>query len=324
MKLSIVIVDTNELHFLRTCLKAVFEQTTGIDFEVFVVDNGSTDGSREALAKEFPSVKVIVNRENLGFAAANNVALPQTTGEYVLLLNPDTEVLDGAIQKTVAFMESHPQAGIAGCKLLFPDGTVQPSVRGFPTVLYAFLEATFLYLLLPRDRIVRAEGITRFDYSKTEDVDWLIGAYFMIRRTLMEKIGLLDEQFWIYGEEESYCQTAKDAGFETWYVPQSRVIHYYRGMTVYTRKVVVWLHIGHKLYVEKHYRGVKRFLISYLKYFGVVLRMIAYPLAGCVTLNKTLFPKAYYYGVALSTVLTRKIHYVHGYAGKVEPWTKYL
>jgi GT2 family glycosyltransferase len=99
LKLSIIIVDTNELHFLRPCLTSVFEQTKGIDFEVFVVDNASTDGSRETIAKEFPLVKVVVNSEKKGFAAANNVALPKATGDYILLLNPDTEVLDGAIQK---------------------------------------------------------------------------------------------------------------------------------------------------------------------------------------------------------------------------------
>jgi len=122
----------------------------------------------------------------------------------------------------------------------------------------------------------------------------------------------------------SVIEAIRDAGYEVWYVPEARVIHYYRGMTVYTRKVVVWLHVGHALYADKHYRGVEWFLIKYLKYLGVVLRMIAYALAGCVTFRKALFSKAYYYGVALSTLLTRRIEYVRGYVGKVEPWTKYL
>jgi len=324
MKLSIIIIDTNELHFLRPCLRSVFGQTKGIDFEVFVVDNASTDGSREAIAREFPTVKVVVNTDRLGFAAANNVAIPHATGEYILLLNPDTEVLDGAIGKTVDFMENHPRAGVAGCRLLYPDGSVQPSVRGFPTLLNVFLEATFLYHLLPKDRIVRTKGLVRFDYSHTEEVDWLIGAYFMIRRSLLEKNGLLDEQFWIYGEEEDYCQRARNSGFEIWYVSDARVVHHYRGMTAYTLRLIVWLYFWHKLYTEKHYRGTTQFLMKNMKWLGGILRAIFYPVAGCITMDRSLFSKAYYHGVALYKVLTVPLKYERRDVGKVEPWTKYL
>jgi hypothetical protein len=289
-----------------------------------VVDNMSTDGSREALAREFPSVKVIESRERLGFAAANNLALPKAKGEFVLLLNPDTEVLDRAIEKSVAFMEAHPKIGILGCRLLFPDGSVQPSVRGFPSVLFMFLEATFLYLLLPKNRVVRKTGIVHFDYGRPSEVDWVIGAYFLIRRSVIEKIGLLDEQFWIYGEEVDYCQTAREAGFETWYFPDARVMHYYRGMTVFTLKLAVYLYIGHKLYVEKHYTGIEAFFIKYFKYLGAALRMLVYPVVGLLTLNMRLFPKAYYYAVALYKVLTKRVTYIHGHTGKVKPWSRFL
>ena len=324
MKLSIIIVNYNAGRTLGTCLSSIARETKDISYEVILVDNCSTDGSVEVVEKDFPDVKLIRNSENRGFAAANNIAVRNSAGEFILLLNPDTEILDGAIQKTVAFMESNPRVGVAGCKLLYPDRTLQPSVRPFPSVSGAFLEATFLYLLIPSKKVVRRRGIPNFDSSREAEVDWVIGAYFMMRRSVVERIGLLDEQFWIYGEEIDYCQRAKNAGFETWFIPHAAAVHHYGGMTSYTLRGIVWIHVGYKLYVHKHYRGARRLLLEYLKYLGIFLRAVLYPLAGCLTLNRRLFPKAYYYGVALYKVLTKKIEYVHGYAGKVEPWTKYI
>jgi hypothetical protein len=323
LKLSIIIVGTNELHFLRPCLRSVFAETKGIDFEVLVVDNASTDGSREALGAEFPDVKVIVNQEKRGFAAANNPAIRLARGDYLLLLNPDTEVLDGAIQKTIAFMDEHDEVGIAGCKLVYPDGSVQPSVRPFPSVAGTLLEATFLYLVIPSKKVVRRNGIPNFDFSKAQRVDWVIGAYFTIRRRVVEKLGPLDEQFWIYGEEVDYCQRAKDIGFETWYVPDAVVIHHYRGM-IASRRSIVWLHYGLKLYVDKHYRGVEKFLIIYIRYFGSLVRFIGYVMFGCISLNRRLIAKGYYYGVALFKMMRRRWRYDHNHVGEVIPWTQYL
>jgi GT2 family glycosyltransferase len=146
----------------------------------------------------------------------------------------------------------------------------------------------------------------------------------LIRRDLIDRIGLLDEQFWIYGEEVDYCQTARHAGFETWYFSQASVVHHYGGMTAYSLRLVVWLYIGHKLYVEKHYRGTRKFLILFLKYLGSILRIIAYAAIGFLTLDRRLFTKAYYFWVGLYKVLTERVEYVHGYIGEAEPWTKYL
>ena len=324
MKLSIVIIDTNELHLLRSCLRAVYDQTRGMDFEVIVVDNACTDGSHETVAPEFPLVKWVTNSKKMGFAAANNVAFPFAVGEYILLLNPDTEVLDGAIQKTIAFADTHPAAGVVGSRLLYPDGSVQPSVRGFPSVLGAFLDATFLHVLLPSDRIVRRSGIVRFDPERTQEVDWVIGAYFLIRRTVMEKIGTLDEQFWIYGEEVDFCQRARTAGYATWYVAEASVVHYWRGMTVVTLRVIVWLHFGQKLYVDKQYRGLEKFVIIYLRYLGAALRVVVYPVVGLILFRKSFFLKAYYYAIALWKLCTQKWRYDFDHTGEVVPWTEYL
>ena len=324
MKLSIIVVNYNCAKVIRTCFSSVYRETKGCSFEVTLVDNASTDGSVEIVEKEFPKVRIVRNNENNGFAAANNVAIRQAAGEYVLLLNPDTEILDGALQKTVAFMDSSPGTGIAGCKLLYADGSLQPSVRGYPSVLSAFLDATFLYLLLPRNRMMRGTGLSRFDPSRAQEVDWVIGAYFMMRRSMIDALGMLDEQFWIYGEEVDYCQRAKDAGFETWYFPDAKVVHYWEGMTAFNLSGIVWLHIGVKLYADKHFHGIRKYVIIYMRYLGAALRIVVYPVVGCLTLNTKLFAKAYYYGVALFKLLTQRWRYRVGYAGKVTPWTEYL
>jgi GT2 family glycosyltransferase len=324
MKLSIIIVNYNGGKVLRTCLSSIYRETKDISFEVILVDNASTDGSVELVEKDFSNVYVIRNTQNRGFAAANNIAIQKAAGEFILMLNADTEILDGAIQKTVAFMEGHPLVGIAGCKLVYPDRTEQPSVRGYPSVLSAFLDATFLYLLLPKGRVVRGKGICYFDSSKAQEVDWVIGAYFMIRRSVIDKIGLLDEQFWLYGEENDYCQRAKNSGFETWFIPHAVVVHHWAGMTAFNLRSIIWLHISQKLYADKHYYGPRRFLIIYLRYLGAALRVIVYSMVGCATLNKQWFYKAYFFGVALFTMLTDLRRYDRNHIGKVGPWTIYI
>jgi GT2 family glycosyltransferase len=171
---------------------------------------------------------------------------------------------------------------------------------------------------------VREKGISYFDHTKAEEVDWVIGAYFMIRKSVMDNIGLLDEQFWLYGEETDFCRRAKTAGFETWYYPDAVVVHHWGGMTAYNVRVIVWLHLGVKLYADKHFHGARKFLIIYLRYFGAAVRVIVYPVVACITFNKQLFVKAYYYGVALFKLLTERWRYDHNHVGEVIPWTKYL
>jgi len=324
MKLSIIIVNYNGGVVLPACLSAVYRETTDLTFEVVVVDNASTDGSVEEIARRFPQVRLIRNAQNIGFAAANNIAIRQSAGEFVLLLNPDTEVLDGAIQRTVAFMEADARIGIAGCKLLYADRTLQPSVRGYPTILGALLDASFLHLLLPPTKLVRERGISTFDYSRAEEVDWVIGAFFMTRRALLETLGPLDEQFWMYGEEVDFCRRAKNAGLQTWFLPDAVVVHHWGGMTAYNLRVIVWLHIGVKLYADKHLHGVRKYLIMYLRYAGAALRVLVYPVAACATFDKSLFTKAGYYAVALHMLLTRHWRYDHRHTGTVIPWTEYV
>jgi GT2 family glycosyltransferase len=324
MKLSIIMVNTNDGKFLNTSLTTLYRETKSFPFEVFLVDNASTDGSVEFVESNFPMVKIIRNGKNRGFAAANNVAMRQATGEYVLLLNPDTEILERAIEKTVEFMDGKPNIGVVGCKLVYANGTQQESVLGYETVLNTFLYASFLYMLLPKSVIVREKGFSRFDRTKASEVDWVIGAYFMIRKSLIDKIGMLDEQFWIYGEETDFCQRAKNAGYETWYIPHAVVVHHWGMLNTFTARKSVWLHLGRWLLIDKHVRGPRKFLILYLRYFGAILRIFVYTIIGCVTFNKQWFSKAYCFGVALYKMLTDFRRYDHHHVGEVAPWTNYF
>ncbi|HJW27806.1 MAG TPA: glycosyltransferase family 2 protein, partial [Saprospiraceae bacterium] len=253
LDVSIITVGTNEMHWLRPCLQSVFEQTRGIAFEMIVVDNASSDGTGEMLSREFPQVKVLRNDRNLGFAASNNKAILISSGRYILLLNPDTRILNGAIQETVAFMDSHSRAGLVGCKLKYPDGRFQPTAYSFPTVWNMFAEAIFLYKVFPKTKLFGSYHLSYLDYDSDVEVDWLIGAYFLIRREVTQKIGILDEQFFMYTEDTDYCYRIKQAGYEVWFTSKAEVEHYYGGFSGINRRVVVWTHRSQVLFYQKHY-----------------------------------------------------------------------
>lgn len=318
--LLIIIVSINGKRVLKSCLQAVFAQTTGIDFEVIVVDNASTDGTLEMLANEFPQVKVISNTENKGFAAANNQGIRQAVGRYVLLLNPDTEILGGAIQKTVAFMDEHPRAGILGCKLIFPNGKLQASIRSFPSLWNLFVEATFLYKVFPQTKLFGRYYFSYFDYSIDIQVDWVSGAYFLIRREVIDKIGILDEQFYLYTEETDYCYRAKQAGYEVWFTPRGEVIHYWGGMSAINKRVAIWMQRSQLLFYQKHYHGFKGYSFIIMKYLNLTIRFISYFIGGILLNNKNLILKSRYAGYAIYRLLTARWKYIHGYQGKVTPW----
>jgi GT2 family glycosyltransferase len=228
---SIVIVNLNTRNLLRDCLIALAANAQEMT-ETIVVDNGSTDGSVEMLAAEFPGVGVIANASNAGFAPANNQGLARASGRYALLLNSDTRVAADALINLVAFMDAHPQAGACGPQLRNADGTLQPSGRCFPTL------ASTLGELLPAPehwrRKLRGDLETR-DYDQVYPVDELSGAALCVRRDALEQIGFLDEDFFFLGEDIDLCWRLKSAGWLVFYVPSARVMHYWGGSRNKTR-----------------------------------------------------------------------------------------
>lgn len=226
MKLSVIIVNYNVKYYLEQCLLSVFKATRDIATEVFVVDNHSRDGSVDYLADRFPSVNIISSNHNLGFARANNIAIRRCEGEYVLLLNPDTVVGEESISQVLAFMDSHPKAGGAGVRMLKADGTdALESRRGFPTPLTAFYKMSGLCARFPKSRRFGHYYMGYLPWDSPERIEVISGAFCMVRHEALDRVGLLDEDFFMYGEDIDLSYRLLQGGYENWYVP-ARILHY--------------------------------------------------------------------------------------------------
>lgn len=226
MDLSIIIVSWNVRDLLRRCLHSVFTSDAApLQLEVIVVDNASADGSTAMVASEFPQVRLIANAHNRGFPGANNQGLAVSSGRYVMLLNPDTEVLADALAAMVAYLDAHPQVGALGPQLLNPDGSVQSSRRRFPTFWTAVFESTWLQSWAPPGVLKHYYVLDRRD-DEISEVDWVTGACLVVRREVIEQVGGLDESFFMYSEELDWCRRMKAAGWRVVYFPGAQVIHY--------------------------------------------------------------------------------------------------
>jgi len=231
MDISVIVVNRNTRDILRKCLASVLAETAGISFEVIVVDNGSTDGSAEMVRHEFPQVTLIGNQDNRGFAAANNQGMRVARGRYVLLLNSDTVVLDGAIQKTVAFADEHPEAAVVGCRVLNPDRSLQPTCFLFPSLPNMLLSTTYLYKLFPRNRFFGRERMTWWDRDDVREVEVVTGCFMLVQREAIENVGLMDERFFMYAEETDWCYRFKRAGWMNLFCPGASIVHLGGGST---------------------------------------------------------------------------------------------
>lgn len=225
MDVSIIVVNWNTKALLCDCLKSIYEQAGDVDFEVIVIDNASTDGSVEMVKKSFPQVTLIENSENRGFAAANNQGIAIAKGRYVLLLNSDTIVLASAIAKTVSFADSHPEVGVVGCRVLNSDRTLQKTCFMFPSILNMILSSTYLYKLFPRSRFFGRERMTWWDRNDIREVDVVTGCFMLVKREAIEQVGIMDERFFMYGEETDWCYRFKQAGWKILFAPCAEIIH---------------------------------------------------------------------------------------------------
>jgi len=224
-EVSVVVVNWNTQDILCDCLRSIYEQGGEIDLEVIVIDNASTDGSVEMVKKDFPQVTLIENSKNRGFAAANNQGIDISKGRYVLLLNSDTVVLDNAIAKTAAFADSHPEAAVVGCRVLNPDRTLQPTCFMFPSILNMLLSSTYLYKLFPKSKFFGRERMTWWNRNDIREVDVVTGCFMLVRQDVIKKVGSMDEQFFMYGEETDWCYRFKQAGWKILFTPFAEIIH---------------------------------------------------------------------------------------------------
>lgn len=225
MKLSVVIICWNDWKVIENCLRSIFEGTHKIEYEVIVSDNGSTDGSVERIRAQFPAARVVENRANLGFAKGNNVGIREATGKYVLILNPDTIIHDGSLDRWIEFADRHPEAGAFGCLVQNPDGTYQESARPFPTPWRALLAALGLRVLGYLSKAFLADVYLGWKGDSEREVDWQSGCCVMLRGALVKKLGGFDEQFFYQFEEVDLCRQVWNAGYPIRFTPEASITH---------------------------------------------------------------------------------------------------
>jgi GT2 family glycosyltransferase len=225
VKLSIVILCWNDKKVINDCLASIFAGTHSTEFEVIVSDNGSTDGSPQFIRDTFPRVQVIENRANLRFSKGNNVGIQATTGEYCLILNPDTIIQDGSLDRLIAFADAHPEAGGFGCRILNPDGTYQRSARPFPTIWRCWISALGLAGLGRFTEVFTADEYLRWKGDTVRDIDWQSGCCLLVRSKLLKQLEGFDDRFQYYYEDVDLCHRIWDAGYQILFTPGATVTH---------------------------------------------------------------------------------------------------
>ncbi|MBD3165628.1 glycosyltransferase [bacterium] len=225
--LSVIIVSYNAREFLAATLESVFRAGDGLDMEVFVVDNASSDGAPEMVRERFPQVTLMAQSENLGFAKANNLALADAQGRYLMILNPDCILQEDTLTTLVRFMDEHPESGASGPKLLNRDGSFQVAAkRGLPTPWVAFCKLSGLSTMFPRSKAFNYYELGHLDPDEVHEVESLTGAAMMVRREAYEAVGGLDEDYFMFGEDIDWCYSISKAGWKVHYVPTTQIIHY--------------------------------------------------------------------------------------------------
>jgi GT2 family glycosyltransferase len=253
MKLSVVIVNYNVKYYLEQCLDSVLKSARNLNTEIFVVDNHSSDGSLEYLIPKFPDICFINNRENAGFSRANNQAIEQARGEYILLLNPDTALGENTLMRVCRFMDENKQAGAVGVKMLDGFGRFLPeSKRGFPSPRNSFTKISGLAKLFPRSKIFGGYHLGYLDENETHEVDVLAGAFMMLRREAVEKSGSLDNSFFMYGEDIDLSYRIGQAGYANFYLPEP-IIHYKGESTRKDIRYVKHFYTAMLIFFNKHY-----------------------------------------------------------------------
>lgn len=278
MDVSIIIVAWNVRQLLYDCLKSVYDQTKGVDFEVIYVDNASEDGSVEVVREEFPEVRIIENGENKGFIKANNQGIEVAEGRYVLLLNSDTVVLDNAIGKTVKFADANPQAAVVGCKVLNPDRTLQRTCFMYPSILNMFLSATYLYKVFPKSKFFGREYMTWWDLNDVREVQTVAGCFSLVRMEAISQVGPMDEVYFVYGDDPDWCYRFSNHGWKVMFTPGAQIIHYGGQNTKQIAREFRWQLEGSRLIFVKLHQSELKFQAARLLTALFLLLRIPYHL----------------------------------------------
>ena len=321
IKLTIVIVNYNVKHYISQCIDSVYKSTLK-DIEVIVVDNHSHDGSVEYLKLKYPSLKIISLNHNLGFARANNIAIQSANGEYVLLLNPDTIVSDRVLQHCVEFMDAHPSSGGLGVKMLNVDGSkALESRRGLPTPLTSFYKMIGLCKHFPSSKIFGRYYLGYLPWDKPVEIEIVSGAFFMLRKEALDNVGLLDEDFFMYGEDIDLGYRLLKGGYQNWYIPET-ILHYKGEST--QKSSFRYVHVFYEamlIFFKKHYGHLSVLLSMPIKiaiYAKAFLALISMQTSlikknlGFVDKRKIKLPHYIFIGTQDSIVQFKKLAHTNG------------
>ena len=262
MDVTIIIVNWNTEKCLRDCLESLYFQTAGVDFEVIVIDNASSDNSTDMVNNEFPGVVLIQNSENKGFAAANNQGIAIAKGRYILLINSDTLIQDNAIEKVVKFSDSYDKAAVVACKILNPDKSLQPNCFMFPSILNLFLSTFYLCHLFPQNRFFGRERMSWWDWRDCREVDVITGCFMFVRREAINQVGMMDDSYFMYFEETDWCYRFKKAGWKILFTPDAEIVHLGGGSSKQVRSEMFQQHIRSMLLFFKKHTGGRSYRLA--------------------------------------------------------------
>ena len=290
MDLSIIIINYNSRQVLLNCLNSLTPSTSFISSEIFIVDNASTESIRD-IEKEFPKVNFIYNEKNIGFAAANNIGVKHAKGKYILLLNPDTIVNENSFQPMINYLDTHSDVGIVGCKIFNAEGEIERSTHSFPSLLKEFMHANeFLKIFFGYDsqlakilkNIFKSKSLESYwDHNRIKEVDHVTGACMMVKKEAIDKVGLLDEVFFLYNEEVEWSFRFKKAGYKSVFLPESSIIHLFGHSTKQrvqkqtVNKLLVERYRGMFYFFQKHYSFIKLILLRVIVLQGFSLRLFS-------------------------------------------------
>ncbi|MEO0074773.1 MAG: glycosyltransferase family 2 protein [candidate division WOR-3 bacterium] len=285
--LSIIIVNYNAKDFLFQCLKSIERADKPNSYEIIIVDNNSIDSSKIMIKKEFPDIKLIENIENIGFAKANNQGIKLSQGNYILLLNPDTVIYPNTLSRTIEFLNSNPKIGVVTCYVELADGKIDPAChRGFPTPWASFCYFIGLEKLFPKSRILGGYHLGWLPLSTIHEIDTPSGCFYLVRREVIEQVGLLDESYFLFYEEVDWSYRIKQAGWKIYYFPEVKITHYKgissgikkntsklsRATKEIKRNAINSFCDSIKIFYDKHYKDKYPLIITWFIYLGVWIK----------------------------------------------------
>jgi GT2 family glycosyltransferase len=282
--LTVSIVSNDNRELVLECIDSVYRTAGGLRLEIIVVENASRDGSAEAIRARFPGVVLIENTVKEGFSANHNKAIRVATGEFIFILNDDTVVHEGTLPLMVGFLRADPEAGAVGGSLVYPDGTPQYTGKARPTLLAAAMVSLGLHRLFPRNPVTAKYYNRKDSYSGSEEVESINGAALMVRRSMLDKVGLLDEGFFLYCEDVDWCIRMREAGYRLYYLPEAKITHY-RGASTKGRRMVGIYHRSLLRFYRKHYAARHSFVVNAAAYSAIWLRFAVFWLLGGVRKN---------------------------------------